>query len=99
MSQSDSWLLIYGREKANISGCFENSTSIVLQAKFPRNGSISVLKFLLHSLKGYQCFLFQREHCLSFKKCSEHLNTMPESFFLRTCFILKLLENKRSAGF
>ena len=33
--KSDTWLLIYGRKKGKISGCFKNSTSVVLQQCSP----------------------------------------------------------------
>ena len=44
-----------------------NRTSVVLQqyknkVSFQRNDSGIVLKFLLIILKGWQCFLFIREH-------------------------------------
>ena len=63
----------------------KNSTSIVLhqsisQVNIQRNGSGTVFKFLLIILKDWQCFLFIREYVLSFKKCSESFNVMPELF-------------------
>ena len=50
MSESDRWLLIYGREKGKISGCFKSNISIVLQkcrnkVSFQRKGSSVVLNF------------------------------------------------------
>ena len=73
------------QRKGKISGCFKNSTSTVNQqcqnkVNFQRNGSGVVLKFLLIILKGWQCFLFIREHILSFKKCGDNINTTAESF-------------------
>ena len=58
--------------EGKISGCFKNSTSVVLQqcqnqVSFQINGSGFALKFLLIILKAWQCFLFKQEHCLSFK--------------------------------
>ena len=60
------------QRKGTIRGCFKNTTAVVLQqcqnqVSFQRNGSGLILKFLLTILKGGQCFLFMREHFLSFK--------------------------------
>ena len=85
MSQSDTWLMIYGREKANLvvvsKTAFLLFSSNVKSSKFPKNCSGVVLKFLLVILKGWQCLLFIREHSLSFKKCDESLIRCQSPFF------------------
>ena len=60
------------QRKVKITGCIENSTSVVLQqcqsqVSFIRNGSSVVLKYLPIILKGSQRFLSIREHFPSFK--------------------------------
>ena len=72
------------QRKGKIGGCFKNRTSVVLQqcqnqVSFQRYGSGLVLKFLLLILLGLQCFLFMREHLLSFKKCGENFYTIAQS--------------------
>ena len=49
------------------------SPAISKSSKFPKNGSWVVLRFLLIILKGWLCFLFTREHFLSFKNFRENL--------------------------
>ena len=72
MSQSDKWLLIYGREKAK--KLVASNTALVIlrqcqyQESFQRNIPGVILTFLLIIFKGWQCFLFIREHFLSFEK-------------------------------
>ena len=72
-------------EKRQNEWLLQNSICIVVQqcqnlVSFHRNGSGVVLKSLLIISKGQQCFLFIREHFLSFKKCGENLNTILEPF-------------------
>ena len=84
MSQSDTWLLICGRVKAN--ECllqkqhFYCSPAMLKSSKFPKNGSGVKLNFFPNYFKGLAVFSVHKKHFLPSKKCGENFNTMPESF-------------------
>ena len=91
-------------EKGKISGYFKSRTSVVLhqcqnKVSFLRKGSYVALTFLLSRLNRLQCCLFIRKHFLTFKRCSENFDTMPEPLSLKANFILTLPENNRNAVF
>ena len=71
MSKSDTWLLIYGRERQNKwllqKHHFYCSPAMSKASKFQRDGSGVVSKFLLITLKDWQRFLFIRVHFPSLK--------------------------------
>ena len=66
-----------------MSGWFKNNTSAVLQhlqneVSFQRKDAGILLEFLANFSKSWECFLLMREHLLSFRKCGENFDTMPE---------------------
>ena len=59
---------------------FYCSPAMSKSCKFPKKWFWRRIRYLLIILKGWQCFLFIREHFLSFKKCGANFDTVPESF-------------------
>ena len=65
-SQSDTRLLIYGREKAKLvvaskTAPLLSSSNVKLKLSFQRKRSSIVLKFPVNFLKGNKCFLMDRQ--------------------------------------
>ena len=91
------------QRKGKVSSCFKNSTSLALllcqnKANFQRSGSGLVLVLLLIISKSRQCFIFIKEHFLSFKNAVNILERCQSPFF-KSVLILILPEDSRSAGF
>ena len=80
MSQSDEGLLIYGREKAEISGCFKNSSFVLRQCQnkvsFQRNASGVILKCSPHFSKDRKCFFMNEKHCQPSKIINKNSNLL-----------------------
>ena len=86
MSQSDTWLLIYGREKANQVVALK-ATLIFLSSKFPKKFFWRRIKIFANYFVGLAVLFIHKRtaHFLSVKECGETFETMPESF-LSDCF-------------
>ena len=69
------------------------------KVRFQRKGSSIVLKLSLNFSKGRKCSLMYRKNCLPFEKVQQKFYFDARTLSLKTYFILKLLEDNRSAIF
>ena len=84
MSQSDTWLLIYGREKAKKGVASKTSlllfSSDVKSKQVPKKWLWRRIKIFANYIKGLAVFSIHKSALSIPQKCGENLNTKPEFF-------------------
>ena len=101
MSQSDKWLLIYGRDRQNKwllqKQHFYCSPAISKYSKFSKKGFYRRIRIPSNTLTGLAVLSFLKKALSTFREMSQKFQCDVRSLSLKIYFILTLLQNNRSA--